>query len=154
MLDDSNRKPNKVWVENNKFHNTSMKSWLQDNDIKMSSIYNDGKSVRTLKNKINKYMNLVSNYVYINKLDDIAKKYNITCNITIKIKPLDISQAHILTLIKKIIREILNLKLVTTKHFCNIKTFQLKVTLQIGLNEFLWFRKLKALGRGHILIFF
>ena len=54
MLDDSNRKPNKVWVENNKFHNTSMKSWLQDDDIKMSSTYNDGKSVRTLKNKINK----------------------------------------------------------------------------------------------------
>ena len=68
-------------------------------------------------------MNLVSNNIYINKLDDIANKYNITCNITIKIKPLDISQAHILTLIKKIIREILNLKLVTTKHFCNIKTF-------------------------------
>ena len=39
-----------------------MKSWLQDNDIEMCSIHNEGKSVvaerfvRTLKNKVHKYM--------------------------------------------------------------------------------------------------
>ena len=39
-----------------------MKFWLQDNDIEMCSIHNEGKSVvaerffRTLKNEIHKYM--------------------------------------------------------------------------------------------------
>ena len=43
-----------------------MKSWLQNNDIEKSSTYNKGKSVvverfiRTLKNKIFKYMTSVS----------------------------------------------------------------------------------------------
>ena len=50
-----------------------MKSWLQDNDIEMYSIHNEGKSVvserfiRTLKNKIYKYMSLISqNCILIN----------------------------------------------------------------------------------------
>ena len=53
---------------------------LQDNDIKMYSTYNEGKSVvaerfiRILKNRIDKYMTSVSKNVYINKLDDIVKK--------------------------------------------------------------------------------
>ena len=44
----------------------------------MYSIQNEGKSVvaerfiRTLKNKINKYMTLVSKNVYFDKLDDIV----------------------------------------------------------------------------------
>ena len=32
----SNRKPNKIWVDNSvEFYNRSMKSWLQKNDIEM-----------------------------------------------------------------------------------------------------------------------
>ena len=48
------------------FYNRSMKSWLQDNDIKMYSTHNEGKSVvderfiRTLNNHIYKYMTSVS----------------------------------------------------------------------------------------------
>ena len=71
------RKPNKIWVEKgSEFHNWSMKSWLQDNDIKMYLTDNEGKSVccqkfiRTLKNKIYKYMNSIPINVYIDKLDD------------------------------------------------------------------------------------
>ena len=57
ILDDSNRKPNKIWVDkrsefyNNflltiaKFYNNSFKKWLKDNDIEMYSIHNEGKSV-------------------------------------------------------------------------------------------------------------
>ena len=50
----------------------------------MHSTNNEGKSViaeifiRTLKNKIYKYMTSISKNVYIDKLDDIFKKYNIT----------------------------------------------------------------------------
>ena len=56
-----------------------MKSWLQDNDIEMYSMQNDGKSVvaerfiRTLKTKICKYMTSISKNVNIDKLDEINK---------------------------------------------------------------------------------
>ena len=44
ILNDSVRKPNKIWVDNgNEFYNRSMKSWLKDNDIKMYSTNNKGK---------------------------------------------------------------------------------------------------------------
>ena len=50
--------------------------------------------------------------MYIDKLDGIINKYNDICINTIKMKPADVSQANIYTLKKKIIRKILNLKLV------------------------------------------
>ena len=63
ILDDSNRKPKKIWVDKgSEFQNSSFKEWLKDNDIEMYSIHNEGKSVvaerfiRTLKTKIYKYM--------------------------------------------------------------------------------------------------
>ena len=63
MLGDSNRKPNKIWVDKrSKFYDNSFKKWLKDSDIEMYSIHNKGKSVvaerfiRTLKNKIFKHM--------------------------------------------------------------------------------------------------
>ena len=46
--------------------------------------------IRTFKNKIYKYMTLVSKNVYIDKLDDIVKKYNSTYYSTIKMKPIDV----------------------------------------------------------------
>ena len=47
-----------------------MKSWLEKNGIKMYSMHNEGKSViaerliRTLKNKIYKYLTSISKCVY------------------------------------------------------------------------------------------
>ena len=35
-------------------------------------------------------MNSISTNVYIDKLDDIVKKYNDTCHSTIKMKPVDV----------------------------------------------------------------
>ena len=94
ILDDSDRKPNKIWVDKeNEFYNNSFKKWFKDHDIEMYSIYNEGKSVvaerliRTLKTKIYKYMTSVSKNVYIDNLDDIVGEYNITYHRTIKIKP-------------------------------------------------------------------
>ena len=55
-----------------------MTSFLQNNDIERFSIHNEGKSIiperfiRTLKNKIYKYMSSVSKTVYIDKLDNKA----------------------------------------------------------------------------------
>ena len=62
----------------------------------MYSIHNKGKSVvaerfiRTLKNKIYKYMTAISKNVYIDKLDDIVNEYNNTYHRTIKMKPVDV----------------------------------------------------------------
>ena len=72
---------NKTLVnKQSEFYNRSMNSWLQDNDTKMYSTHNEGKSVvskkiiRTTKNKTYEYMTSVSKNVYIEKLDDIGKK--------------------------------------------------------------------------------
>ena len=90
------RKPNKIWVDKgSEFYNNSFKKWLKDNDIEMHSIHNEGKSVvaerfiRTLKNKVYKYMTAISKNVYIDKLDDIVNEYNNTYYRTIKMKPVD-----------------------------------------------------------------
>ena len=46
ILDDSNRKPNKIWFDKgSEFYNSSFKKWLKGNDIEMRSIHNEGKSV-------------------------------------------------------------------------------------------------------------
>ena len=78
ILNDSKRKPNKIWVDKgSEFYNNSFKKWLRDNNIEMYSTHNEGKSVvaerfiRTLKNKIYKHMTAVSKNVYTDKLDNI-----------------------------------------------------------------------------------
>ena len=85
ILKESNRKPNKIWVDKgSKFYYSSFKKWLKDNDIEMYSIHNEGKSVvaemfiRTLKTKTYKYMTPVSKNVNIDKLDNIMGEYNNT----------------------------------------------------------------------------
>ena len=81
------------------FHNRSMKSWLEDNGIEMYSTYNERKFVvaerfiRTLKDKIYKYMTSVSKNVYIKKLDDIVNKYNHIYHSTIKMKPVNVKSS-------------------------------------------------------------
>ena len=73
-----------------------MKSWLEINDIEMHLTHNEGRSViaerfiRTLKNKIYKYMTLVSKNVYADKLDDVVYKYNNTYHGIIRKKPVDV----------------------------------------------------------------
>ena len=63
----------------------------------MYSTHNEGRPViterfiRTLKNKIYKYMTSVSKIMYIDKLDDIVNKYNNTYHSTIKMKHVDVS---------------------------------------------------------------
>ena len=97
ILDKSGRKPNKIWLDKgSEFYKNSFKKWLKDNNIEMYSTHNEGKSViaerfiRTLKNKIYKYMTAISKNVYIDKLDDIVNEYNNTYYRTIKMKPVDV----------------------------------------------------------------
>ena len=73
-----------------------MQSSRHNNDIAMYSTFNGGKSViaerfiRTIKNKIYKYITSISKYVYIGKLDDIVDEYNNTHHRTIKMKSIDV----------------------------------------------------------------
>ena len=67
ILNESNRKPNKIWLdEDSEFYNWSMKSWLEKKFVEMYSIYDEGISVvaerfiRTLKNGIHECMTSVS----------------------------------------------------------------------------------------------
>ena len=87
------------------FTKRSMNSWLEKNDIERHSTHNEGKSaerfIRTLKNKLYKYMTSMSKNMYIDKLDDIVNKYNNTYHSTIKMKLVDVSQARILISIKE-----------------------------------------------------
>ena len=68
----------------------------KNNNIEMYSTHNEGKFViaerfiRTLKNKIYKYMTSVSKNMYIEKLDDIVNEYNNAYHSTIKMKPVDV----------------------------------------------------------------
>ena len=65
----------------------------------MYSTYNHGKSdlaerfVRTLKNKIDKFMISLSKNVYIDKLDEIVNIYNNTYHSLIKMKPVHVKSS-------------------------------------------------------------
>ena len=85
----------------------------------MYSTHNEGKSVvaekfiRTLTNKIHKYMTSISTNAYINKLDNIVNKYNNTYHRTTKIKPTDVKDNTYMDIDKevnnkKLIMKILN----------------------------------------------
>ena len=54
------------------------------NDIEMYSTHNEGKSV------VADFMTSISKNVYIDKLDDMANKYNNAYHSTIKMKPIDV----------------------------------------------------------------
>ena len=138
-----------------------MKPWLGKNDKEMYWQYNAGKSttagsfIRILKNKNYKYMTSVSKNVYIDKLDDIVDKYNDTYHITIKIKPVEVKSNtynDCSKVVKKLMIKILNLKWVIMLEYQNIIIFLKKFTLQIDLKKFLWWRKLKVLRCGHMLL--
>ena len=68
----------------------------EKNAIEMCLTHNEGKSIvtkrfiKTLKNKIYKYMTSASKNMYIDKSHDIVNKYNNTCHIIIKIRPVDV----------------------------------------------------------------
>ena len=85
-----------------------MKSWLQKNAIEMYSTHNEGKSViaerfiRTLKNKIYKYMTSISKHVYIGELNDIVNKYNNIYHSTIKMKPVNVKSSTYISSSKEI----------------------------------------------------
>ena len=70
----------------------SQKKIIQKSNIEKYSTHNEGKSVvtdtfiRTLQNKIHKYMTSISRNVYIDELDNIVNEYNNTYHSSSKAK--------------------------------------------------------------------
>ena len=121
---------------------------MKDNDIEMYSIHNEVKSVvairfiRTLKNKIYKYMTSISKNVYIDKLDDIVNEYNNTYHRTIKMKPADVKNNTYIDSIelhsdKKFSDKDPKFKIGDHVRISKYKNIFRKDTHQIGLNKFL-----------------
>ena len=92
------RKPNEIWLnQGGEFYNKLFKRFLEINNIKMYSTYNDWKSgvakrfIRTSKSKIFKHMTAISKNVFFDVLDDIIDKCNNTAHRSIKMKPIEIA---------------------------------------------------------------
>ena len=155
-------RPNKIWVDKgSEFYNISFKKWLKDNDIEMYSTNNEGKSViaerfiRTLKNKIYKYMTSISKNVYIDKLDDIVDEYNNTYHKTIKMKPVDIKDNAYIDFEKEVNDKDPKFKVgdyVRISKYKDIFAKNIFDTCQIGLKKFLLFVKSKIQFHGHMLL--
>ena len=97
IIKQSNRKPNKIWVDQGgEFYNNVFKKRLSSNNIIMHSAYNEGKSVvaerfiGTLKNKLYKHVTATGKNIYYDVLDDIVNEYNNTKHSNIKMKPKDV----------------------------------------------------------------
>ena len=152
ILKQSNRKPNKTWVDKgSEFYNTSFKKWLQDNDIVMYSTHNEAKSlvaerfIRTLKNKIYKYMTSISKNLYIDKLDDIVNEYNNTYHTTIKMKPIDVKDNTYFAFDREFNDKGPKFKVGDHIRISKYKNIFSKGYTQIGLKKYLLLKKLKIL---------
>ena len=94
ILDESKRKPNKLWVD-------------KGGDIEMYSTHNEENSIATerfiriFKNKIYKYITSISKIVYTDKLDDIVNNLNNIYHSTIKMKSVDIKSNVYIKFIKE-----------------------------------------------------
>ena len=85
ILNESNRKTNKIWVDKGKrFYNRSMKSWLEKKNVVETCLTHSKKKsivaerfIKSLKNTIYKYMTSISKNPHIAKLD-VANKYGNT----------------------------------------------------------------------------
>ena len=81
---------------------------VRKNSLEMYSTHNEGKSVvakifiRTLQNRIYKYMTLISKNVYIDKLDAVVKKCNNTYHSSIEQKSVDVKSSRYIDSSKEI----------------------------------------------------
>ena len=115
----------------------------------MYSRHNDEKSVvaerfiRTLKNKIYKYMTSLLKNVYIDKLYDIVNKYNNTYHKTIKMKPVDVKSNTYISSSKEINDKDPKFKIGDTIRISKYKTIFAKGYTQSWSEEAFVIKKVK-----------
>ena len=155
MSKEFNRKPNKIWLD--KGSELYNKSWLEKNAVEMYSTHNEGKSVaaerfiRTLKNKVYKYMTSISKNMYIDKLDDVVNKYNNTYHSTIKMKPVDVKSNTYIDSSKEIDDKDSKFKVSDIVRISKYKSIFAKGYANWSEEVFV-IKKLKTLCRGHMLL--
>ena len=95
IVNDSNHKPSKLWVDQGReLYNQLMQEWL-DNNILMRSAYNEGKTViaerfiKTLKAKIYKKMTVDDSKSYLKYLNKIVDHNNNSYYHSIKKTPIN-----------------------------------------------------------------
>ena len=70
IVNESNRKPNKLWVDQGReFYNKLLQEWLDNNDILMYSTHNEGKSVTAKR-----FIKILKDKIYKNDTND-GKSY-------------------------------------------------------------------------------
>ena len=139
------------------FYYRSMKSWLEQNATQMYSLHNKGKSVvaerfiRTLKNKIYKYMTSISKNVYTVKLDEIVNKNNNTYHRIVIMKPVDVKPSMYIDFNKENNKEGSKFKVGDHGRISKYESIFAKAMLQIGLKKFFLLKTLKTLCCGHVI---
>ena len=124
----------------------------------MYSANNEGKSViaerfiKTLKNKIYRYMTLISKNVYIDRLDDIVKEYNNTYHKPIKMKPVDVKDNTYINFKKGVNDKNPKFKVGDNVRISKYKNIFAKGIRQTGQKRYSLLKKLKILCHGHMLL--
>ena len=124
----------------------------------MYSTHNEGKSVaaerfiKTLKNKIYKYVTSISKNVYIDKSDHIVNKYNNTCHRTIKMKPVDVRPSTYIKSSKEINYQDPKSKIGDIVRISKYENILAKGYVPNWSEEVFVIKKLKTLFRGHMLL--
>ena len=132
-----------------------MKSWLEKNTTEMYSTHNEGKSVvaerfiRTLKNKIYKYLTSISKNVYIDKLDDIVNRYNTTYYSTVKMKHANVKSSTYTCSSKEINDKNPKLKINDIVRISAYKSIFAKDYVPNWSEDVFMIKKLKAMCRGY-----
>ena len=94
----------------------------------------------------------MSENMYIDKLDDMIKKYNNTYQRTSKMKPVDVKPSTYIEFDKENNKEGPKFKVGDNVRMSKINIFLQKAMFQIGLKKFLRLKNLKILFRGHMLL--
>ena len=121
---------------------------MHDNDIKMYSAHKEGKFVvaaifiRMLKE------NISWDLIWSKNVFNYNNKYHRT----IKLKPVDVKSSTYTDFNKQNSKENLEFEVDDHVRILNFKPFLSKVYVSNRLKKFLWWKMLKALCRGHMLL--
>ena len=92
----SERRPKKLWVDQGtEFYNRVFWRKLEENDVEMYSVYNEGKAVvverfnRTMKERMWRYFSANNTHRYYDILDTLISSYNAKYHRSIKMSPKD-----------------------------------------------------------------
>ena len=97
-------------------------------------------------------MTSISRNVYIDKLDNIVRKYNNTYHTSIKMKPVDVKDNTYIGFKKEVNDKNPKFKVGDHVRIFKYKNILLKDICQIGLKKYLLLVKLKILYHGHMFL--